>query len=94
MSETSAIDRLRRASRELHHTYGVNWTTALLTLGLALFIQAFGIAAKYEHSQGGFSASTLESLLSMLVIAQAVLVVFWLLMCLHAYLGPEEADSR
>lgn len=90
----SHMYRLKSASRELHHTYAVNWTTTLLTLGMALMLQVFGIAARHEYQQGGFTRSAFESFQELMLFGQAVLLAFWLALCLLAYLGPKEDDQR
>lgn len=87
------IERFINASRELHSSYAINWTTALLALGMALFVQVLGVAARWEHARGGLSASGLESFLTILLVTQAFIVGFWLLSCALAWLGPKERDS-
>lgn len=74
-NDTTTMNRLRTASRELHHSYAVNWTTAILVLGLALFNQLLGIAAKHEQQPG---------LVKIVVITQAAILLLWLVLCFKA----------
>jgi len=92
MDYKNHLDRIRTACRRLHHTYAINWTTAILTMGLALFAQLFGIAARYEYQRGALSAGGLQHLLGQLVVAQAFIVGFWLLLGILAWLGPRPRD--
>lgn len=90
---TDITERIRAGCQELHHTYAINWTTAIVALGMALFAQILGLAAKHEYRQGNLSETGLESLLGLLLIAHAAILAFWVALCILAWMGPESDDS-